>query len=748
MTFNLRLIPLLPFLGAAILMLFGRKWKRDTVLIVAAGAIAGSCLVAFDAFFTALPRAAAGGGLHDVVGTWIAAGSLKVDLAFRMDALSGLLCLIITFIGFLIHLYSSGYMEHDPDYPRFFAYLNLFCGSMLVLVLGDSLPVMFIGWEGVGLCSYLLIGFWYTSNANADAGKKAFITNRIGDLGFLIGMFLLYQYTGSLNIPEITAAAQGGGALMQPLWGATVAFWAALFLFVGATGKSAQLPLYVWLPDAMAGPTPVSALIHAATMVTAGVYMVARMHAVYLLTPGAMAIVAIVGALTALFAAIIGFAQNDFKKVLAYSTISQLGFMFAGVGTGNFDAGVFHLFTHAFFKAGLFLCAGSVMHAMGGSGDITIMGGLRKKVPWTHGVFFVCWLAICGVPFFSGFFSKDSIIGGAFGTEIFDAAINPLAGEHLAWVGKAVGVVLMLAALGTAFYMSRLYFLVFSGSETRASDEIKHHIHESPGAMVGPLVVLAIGAALGGFIGLPGGLLDHPEWNLLADRLRPVLGPEMEISRAMEIGFMVGSVVLALGGIGLAYLFYGGGYREPARKFAAAAPRFVQLVRDKFRIDELYGFLIIRPVKAIAKGIFFVVDRILIDGFLVGGLAWVVDLVGSIARWLQGGDVQRYMAVFAIGVAAIAYLATQPMHTFFSNALKVTVNGLTVDVDAHRGSIAANRVLDYSFDFDDDGKPEVTGVASGAHHVYPQPGTYTVRVKVKDPSWGTSSTLTQKVEVR
>jgi len=742
LTFNLRLIPLLPFAGAAILMLFGRKWKRDTVLLVAAGAIAGSCLVAFDAFFTALPGAASKGGLHDVVGTWMAAGSLKIDLALRMDALSGLLCLIITFIGFLIHIYSSGYMEHDPDYPRFFAYLNLFCGAMLVLVLGDSLPVMFIGWEGVGLCSYLLIGFWYTSTANADAGKKAFITNRIGDLGFLIGMFLLYQFTGSLNIPEITAAASGGGALMTTLFPGTifaapVAFWAALFLFIGATGKSAQIPLYVWLPDAMAGPTPVSALIHAATMVTAGVYMVARMHALYLLTPGAMAIVAGVGALTALFAAIIGFAQNDFKKVLAYSTISQLGFMFAGVGTANFGAGVFHLFTHAFFKAGLFLCAGSVMHAMGGSGDITIMGGLRKKVPWTHGVFLVCWLAICGVPFFSGFFSKDSIISGAFGTEIF--------GADLAWVGKTVGVVLMLAAFGTAFYMSRLYFLVFSGSETRASDEIKHHIHESPGAMVGPLVVLAIGAALGGFIGLPGGLFDHPEWNLLADRLAPVLGPEMELSHATEIGFMVASVVLALGGIGLAYLFYGGGYREPSRKFAAAAPRFVRLVQDKFRIDELYGFLIIRPLKRLAKVIFFVVDRILIDKILVEGSGALVGVLARLARAVQGGDVQRYMAVFAIGAAGIVYLATRPS---VPDVLKVTVSGLSVDVDARRGSKPASRVQDYSFDFDDDGKPEVTGAAPAAHHAYTRAGTYTVRVRVKDPNWGTSTSLKQKVEVR
>src|SRR5881394_960618 len=443
MTFALRLIPLLPFLGATLLMLFGRKWARDTVFVVAALGVGAACLVSLDAFFLALPDAGAG-GLTDVVGTWIATGDLHIDLAFRMDGLSGVMCLVITFIGFLIHVFSAGYMADEPDYARFFAYLNLFCGAMLVLVLGDSLPVLFIGWEGVGLCSYLLIGFWYSSTANADAGKKAFITNRIGDFGFLIGMFLLFQYTGTLSVPEINGAATPGGPLMHTLWlGQPVAFWAALFLFVGATGKSAQIPLYVWLPDAMAGPTPVSALIHAASMVTAGVYMIARMHAVYMLVPAAMAIVAVVGAATAMFAAVIGFAQNDFKKVLAYSTVSQLGFMFAGVGTANFDGGVFHLVTHAFFKAGLFLCAGSVMHAMSGSGDIRIMGGLRKKLPVTHGVFWVCWLAICGIPVFSGFFSKDSIIAGAFATEIFAKV------EHFEGVGKLVCVMLMVAALGT-----------------------------------------------------------------------------------------------------------------------------------------------------------------------------------------------------------------------------------------------------------------------------------------------------------
>jgi NADH-quinone oxidoreductase subunit L len=732
-TFNLRLIPLLPFLGAAILMLFGRKWKRDTVLLVAAGAIAGSCLVAIDAFFSALPDAGSV-GLNDVIGTWIAAGPLKINLAFHLDALSGLLCLIITFIGFLIHLYSAGYMDHDPDYPRFFAYLNLFCGSMLVLVLGDSLPVMFIGWEGVGLCSYLLIGFWYSETANANAGKKAFIVNRIGDFGFLIGMFLLFQYGGSLNFSDLTAIATPGGALTQTLWfGAPVAFWACLFLFVGACGKSAQIPLYVWLPDAMAGPTPVSALIHAATMVTAGVYMVARMHAVYLLTPGAMAIVACIGAATALFAAIIGFAQDDFKKVLAYSTISQLGFMFVGVGTGNFEGGVFHLYTHAFFKAGLFLCAGSVMHAMSGSGDIRIMGGLRKKLPWTHGVFVVCWLAICGVVF-SGFFSKDSIIAGALSTEVF--------GEDLAWVGTATGIILSVAALGTAFYMSRLYFLVFSG-ESRASDEIKHHIHESPGIMVGPLVLLAVGAALGGFVGVPGSLFGHANWNLFDHELAPVLGPELEVPARTEVSVMIGATVLALVGIGLAWIFYGGGYRELSRKFTAAFPRTVKLVEDKFRIDELYRAIIVRPIVAISKAIYGFVDRVIIDKVLVGGTAALVDVTGRITRLTQTGDGQRYMAVFAIGVAALVFFSTRPN---VPDDLKVTQIGRAVDVDAHRGR-DTGRALEYNFNFDD-GQPEVTGAAASAHHDYSRPGTYTIHVDVKDPRWGTRSSIEQKVTVR
>jgi NADH-quinone oxidoreductase subunit L len=715
-------------------MLFGRKLGRDWAQIIATAAIGAAALVAFDAYFKALPE---DGALTDSFFTWIQVGSLKIDLAFRLDALSGLLCLIITFIGFLIHVYSQGYMEHDPDYARFFAYLNLFCGAMLVLVLGDSLPVMFVGWEGVGLCSYLLIGFWYKETANADAGKKAFIVNRIGDFGFIIGMFLVFQYGGSFKFVDIDAATKGAAFLTKSWLGAPVAFWACLFLFVGATGKSAQIPLYVWLPDAMAGPTPVSALIHAATMVTAGVYMVARMHLLYLLSPGAMAIVACVGALTALFAAIIGFAQNDFKKVLAYSTVSQLGFMFAGVGTANFDAGIFHLYTHAFFKAGLFLCAGSVMHAMSGSGDITIMGGLRKKIPWTFGVFTVCWLAICGVPGLSGFFSKDSIIGGAWGTPIFTGSLS--------WVGPAVSVALLVAALGTAFYMSRLFFLVFSGGETRASEEIKHHIHESPGLMVGPLVVLAIGAALGGLVILPGTLFGHEEWNLLAHRLDPVLGHELEILHSTEVGFMIGSSIIAFAGIGAAWAFYGGGYREPAKKFAAAFPGLVRLVRDKFRIDELYNAIFVRPIKLLGDGIFYLVDRILIDKILVGGPAALTAFLGRIPRWIQNGDGQGYLAWFAVGVAVLLWRATQPA---IAGDLRVTPNGLDVDVDVRRGTKASPQPLEYSFDFDDDGKPEVTGTASSAHHTYARPGSYKLRVTVKNLAWGTTTSEEKRIEVQ
>ena len=736
---QLRFIPLMPLLGAAYLILFGRRHSNKVVHTIATLAVFASCVISLDAFFFGLPSVVHRGGIVDTLYPWFSGGEVVVDLSLRMDALSGLLCLVVTFIGTLIHVYSVGYMSHEKDYPRFFAYLNLFCGAMLLLVLGDNLPVVFIGWEGVGLASYLLIGFWYQDSANASAGKKAFITNRIGDFGFLIGMFLLFRATGTLSIPEILDAAKSGAALSAPLWlGQSVAFWAGLFLFVGAAGKSAQIPLYVWLPDAMAGPTPVSALIHAATMVTAGVYLVARMSAVYMLAPAALAIVAIVGAATALFAAVIGFAQNDFKKVLAYSTVSQLGFMFVGVGTANFAGGIFHLFTHAFFKAGLFLCAGSVMHAMGGSGDITKMGGLAKRLPWTTRVFQICWLAISGVPVFSGFFSKDAILDGAFATEVY--------GHGLAWVGPLVGSMLLLAALGTAFYMSRLYFLVFTGP-CRADHHVQEHIHESPSSMVFPLVLLAGGAALAGFVGLPPAIRElfgkHGE-STLAVWLEPAVGVPLEVSHGTEWRVMGVSTVVALLGIGLAYAFFGGGYRKPAHAFVGKAPRFVALVRDKFRIDELYSKLLLRPFRVLCDIVFQLVDRILIDKILIGSWTFVVDMIGRAFRFFQAGDIQRYLATFAIGLAVTVWIAARPASP---DDVRVKVEGHTVRVDVVDQDAGAEG-LKYSFDFDGDGTPDRQGSTPSATWIYGGPDRYVVTITIEDTRWQTRRILTRTFDIR
>ncbi len=732
-------IPLLPLLGATYLVLVGRRHSRSVVQTIATLAVFASCVISLDAFFRGLPPVVAQGGLAELAYTWFSTGGVDVELALRMDALSGLLCLVVTFIGTLIHVYSAGYMAHDPDYARFFAYLNLFCGAMLVLVLGDNLPVVFIGWEGVGLASYLLIGFWYKDHANASAGKKAFITNRIGDFGFLMGTFLLFRATGTLELPAILEAARSGGGLAAPLWlGQSVAFWAGLFFFLGAAGKSAQIPLYVWLPDAMAGPTPVSALIHAATMVTAGVYLVARLSALYVLAPAALAVVAVVGAATALFAALIGFAQNDFKKVLAYSTVSQLGFMFAGVGTANFAGGVFHLFTHAFFKAGLFLCAGSVMHALGGSGDITKMGGLGRRLPWTTRVFQLCWLAICGVPVFSGFFSKDAILGGAFATEAY--------GPGLAWVGPLVGGILLLAALGTAFYMSRLYFLVFTGP-CRADEHTQQHLHESPPSMVFPLVVLAAGAVLAGLVGLPPAIRSlfggHGE-STLAVWLAPAVGAPLAVSHHAEWITMAVSTGIALAGIGLGYVFYGGGYRAPAIAFANRLPGLVRLARDKFRVDELYGVLVIRPLGRLCRGLFQVVDRVLIDKILVGIWAFAVDLAGRACRFVQAGDVQRYLAVFGIGLAALVWFAARPATP---DEVEIAVEGRVARVTLV-DSEAASGQLHYSFDFDADGVPDREGKAPSATWIYGGPDRYTVFITIEDPRWRTRRTLKRDLEVR
>ncbi|MEL6179441.1 MAG: NADH-quinone oxidoreductase subunit L [Myxococcota bacterium] len=487
--------------------------------------------------------------------------AFEVPMELVLDPLSAVMILIITGVGLLIHVYSTGYMAHDPGYARFFAYLNLFCASMLLLVLGSNLIITFIGWEGVGVCSYLLIGFWYGEDANATAGKKAFIVNRVGDFAFILGLVLIYGATHELSYKAITAiAADPSNAFHAPL--VAVATLATLLIFIGCTGKSAQIPLYVWLPDAMAGPTPVSALIHAATMVTAGIYLIVRMNTVFVLAPVTMTVIMVVGAATALLAATIACTQVGIKKVLAYSTVSQLGFMFMAVGAGAFTAGIFHLMTHAFFKALLFLGAGAVMHGMSDEEDITKMGGLQTKMPVVHATFLVGCLAIAGVPGLSGFFSKDEIL---FGVLALSHTATPLPMVHL-----AVWVVGVLTAGLTAFYMFRLYFLTFWG-ECRASEEVQSHIHKAPASMAFPLMVLALLAAVGGYVGIPevlrfgaiesvGTLLHHwLEPVLVASGQAVAWGPWFvdEGPRHMaEWGAMSVSVVLALGGIGLAYVVY------------------------------------------------------------------------------------------------------------------------------------------------------------------------------------------------
>ena len=638
MSYSLHIIPLLPLLGATFLFFFGRSLRRDWVHIVATLAIAGSCLASLDAFFTALPGVREAGGLTETVWTWMVSGDLKVDLAFRMDALSGVMCLVITFIGTLIHVYSTGYMAHEKDHARFFSYLNLFCAAMLLLVLGDSLPVMFVGWEGVGLCSYLLIGFWYRETANAEAGKKAFIVNRIGDFGFLLGTFMLFGALGTLDIPAISQAARsGGGALLAPLWdgGPTIATAAAVCLFIGAAGKSAQIPLYVWLPDAMAGPTPVSALIHAATMVTAGVYMVCRMAPLYVLAPYAMLVVAIVGVTTALLAGVIGLAQNDIKKVLAYSTISQLGYMFVAAGAGAFGAAMFHVTTHAFFKALMFLASGAVIHALHGEQDMQKMGGLRRHLPRTFLCFAAGWVAITGVPLTSGFFSKDEILYKAF-------LSNPAL-----WALGVVGAAL------TALYMTRLMALTFF-SPSRMSHDTEHHIHEAPPSMLWPLVILAVLSLTGGLIGMPASWFGHSPFE---SWLAPVFeGPESVAAVAdhgehgPEMLLMAISSLVAIAGIGLGWFFWVTRPDLP-RAIAQRAGPVYELVRDKFYVDELYELIILRPFYFTArmKARF---DETVVDGAvnMVGG---AMEVTGNVLKLFHNGFVRNYALIYLMGATAI-----------------------------------------------------------------------------------------------
>ena len=496
------LIPLFPAIGFLINGFFGRRYSKTVVSWVACSALGLSFLTSILIFFELIGRPPAERLFEKVIFDWVVSGNLNTVIGYQIDPLSILMALVVTGVSFFIHIYSVGYMHDDPGFPRYFTYLNLFVFMMLNLILANNFLLMFVGWEGVGLCSYLLIGFWYEKDSAANAGKKAFIVNRVGDFGFLLGMFLLFTSLGkhgvwSLDFTEVFANA-------NELDTATVTA-ITILLFVGATGKSAQIPLYVWLPDAMEGPTPVSSLIHAATMVTAGVYMIARCNVLYSMAPISMAIVAVVGVATAIYTASIGFCQNDIKKVLAYSTISQLGYMFLGVGVGAYSAGIFHLMTHAFFKGLLFLGAGSIMHALSGELDMRKMGGLRKKIPVTFWTFFIATLAIAGIPGLSGFFSKDEILWQAFSSSH---------GHFLLWLVAAI------AAGMTAFYMFRALFMTFWG-ECRADDHVKHHIHESPKIMTVPLMVLAVASVIGGYIGVPHVLGGA---NHIHEFLAPVLG--------------------------------------------------------------------------------------------------------------------------------------------------------------------------------------------------------------------------------
>jgi NADH-quinone oxidoreductase subunit L len=613
----LRWIIALPLLGALFNCFLGRRLGA-LVQWVAPGVLLGAFAVTVVAVLQ-LHGLGHGAVLQDVVYTWLQVADLKVEAALRMDALSAVMCLVVTGIGFLIHVYSVGYMHDDDGFARFFTYLNLFVTAMLILVLADNLVLLFVGWEGVGLCSYLLIGFWYDKTENANAGKKAFLVNRIGDAGFLLGLFLLFQYLGTFDVSGITAKAPGLAG--QTIGGWNVATVIGLLLFVGATGKSAQIPLYVWLPDAMAGPTPVSALIHAATMVTAGVYMVARMTPVYALAPDALHVIAVIGAATALFAAIIGTAQNDIKKVLAYSTVSQLGYMFLGLGVGLPGAAIFHVVTHAFFKGLLFLCSGSVIHGMHGEQDMRKMGGLRTKMPITFVTMTIGTLAIAGVPPLAGFFSKDEIIWGAFA--------GPHAAPMLGWVGYA-------AAFLTAFYMGRLLVMTFFG-ECRADEHTQHHIHESPAVMWAPLAVLAVFSVIGGFLPIP---------HLVEEVTGPV---HLEHAPTWAMALAIG---LGLGGLALSWLCYAVSPAIPAR-FTAEVSGFHRLVADKFRIDELYDAVIVRPLFRGADDL-AAVDREFVDGAVLGAGS-VVEEASRSWRRLQTGNVQHYALSFLVGVLVLVY---------------------------------------------------------------------------------------------
>ena len=596
---------------------------------------------------------------------WIPVGDLHIDAAFQLDQLSMVMTLVITGVGTLIHIFSVGYMQDDPGYPRYFAYLNLFVFFMLLLVLGASYPLMFIGWEGVGLCSYLLIGFWFSEKANADAGKKAFVVNRIGDFGFLIAMFLMFSNIGALDFVGVTAAAS-----KLPMGGVVVTA-ICLFLFLGCVGKSAQIPLYVWLPDAMAGPTPVSALIHAATMVTAGVYLVARSSMLFSLAPVAGLTVVLVGALTAVFAATIGLKQWDIKKVLAYSTVSQLGYMFIGVGTGAYAAGVFHLVTHAFFKALLFLGSGSVIFAMHAAyhhtgshedaQDMRNMGGLKQYLPVTFWLMWIATLAIAGIPPFAGFFSKDEILGAVFlhaqQSTLADASWLGIPGRGILYFAYVLGLV---AAFMTATYMTRMMLYTFHGPN-RTGEEERKYLHEAPWVMTGPLVVLGILSLVGGWLNLPE-LLAWGPVSGLEHWLEPVVGQAalrvsgghaIEAAASTEYMLIGAAVVIAISGIALAWMRLKPASLVP-KKDAQPAHGFERVLENKYYVDEAYDAAIVRPTVGVSRLLLWRgIDAGVIDGLFVSGTAALARFAGWVGSQLQTGVVGTYAWVLVIGVLAV-----------------------------------------------------------------------------------------------
>jgi NADH-quinone oxidoreductase subunit L len=679
---NLWVIPLLPLAGAAINGLLGRRFKNGLVSFVAllftAASFAWALWAAIQWWSQTTPYVKS-------YGDWIWAGNFHAPFGFYLDRLSIVMMLVVTGVGFLIHIYSVGYMAHEGGYYRFFAYLNLFMFFMLMLVLANNYLLLFVGWEGVGLASYLLIGFSFHKDSAADAGKKAFIVNRIGDFGFLIGMFLLIQHFGTLSFSGVFSALNEPGKYpVDNGWG-----WltiAALCLMFGATGKSAQVPLYVWLPDAMEGPTPVSALIHAATMVTAGIYMIARSSAIFSRTPNALAVVAFIGCLTALFAATMGMAQTDIKRVLAYSTVSQLGYMFMACGVAAYSAGIFHLMTHAFFKALLFLAAGSVIHALGGEQDMRRMGGLRKLIPWTFWTMTVATFTIAGAPGLAAFFSKDEILARDYA--------SPFHG-HVLWA------VAVLTAGLTSFYMFRLWFMTFFGEprwnadlgdshgsatnrvaqalppvrsapagHTHVGDDHAHGVHESPWIMLAPLVILAVGCFVTGWVGIPQFLKGHdkidqflkPAIQTPADvaasregaAARPPVEEEESISK--EWALALTSVGVAAAGFFLAWMFY---YKRPylPDRITAKVHGLYLLVLHKYYVDEGYGALFVKPLLALSTVVFWRgVDQGVIDG-MVNGAGEASKEIGGQLRRMQSGNIRSYAAwVAAGGAAVIAYM--------------------------------------------------------------------------------------------